>query len=51
MEIRGKTISYSSFKKKNENIKETQLIHEIDDLQNDLHDENIETLELKKNQS
>ena len=47
MEIRGKTISYSTFKKKNEKIKENQLIHEIENLQNDLRDENIATLEFK----
>ena len=50
MEIRGKTISYSSFKKKKENINENKLLSEIEELQNDIRDENIETLELKKSE-
>ena len=36
MEIRGKTISYSAFKKKTENILETKITEEIKQLEKKL---------------
>ena len=50
MEIRGKTISYSTFKKKEENIREKNLIHDIEILENDITNNNIDTLESKKSE-
>ena len=51
MEIRGRTISYASFKKKKENIEEEQLNFDIQDLESrdSLSDELINILEVKRN--
>ena len=48
MEIRGKSISYSSYKKREDNKQEKRLNDEISELENDLNDTNIYTLEAKK---
>ena len=48
MEIRGKSISYSSYKKREDNKQEKRLNDEITELENDLNDTNIYTLEAKK---
>ena len=40
MEIRGKTISYSSFKKKDTDKREINIIHEIDKIEQSLNTEN-----------
>ena len=50
LEIRGKTISYASFKKKMERGKEQMLLKEINTLQNNLTDDNVKLLEDKLNQ-
>lgn len=51
MEIRGKTVSYSSFKKKNEREAEKNLLSDIAELENDVDnlDNNINRLENLKN--
>ena len=56
MEIRGKTIAYSTFKKRQQENKETQLIDEIETLErennfekhNTLQEKNAELLEIRK---
>ena len=48
MEIRGKSISYSSYKKKETDKLETQLIKEIEGLESNLTQNNIDQLEIKK---
>lgn len=45
MEIRGKSISYSSYKKKSKNEKEKELIKNIQDLEDKLVEENVPKLE------
>ena len=50
MEIRGKTISYSTFKKKTELEKERELEKEIIDLEQSLQDNNVSHLEKLKTQ-
>jgi hypothetical protein len=53
LEIRGKTISYSSFKKKENNRKEKELIVEIENLERqhtNLDDHTMETIANKKNE-
>ena len=45
MEIRGKTISYSSHKKKVANEKEKELLKSIDDLELDISNSDLEVLE------
>ena len=51
MEIRGKTIAYSSFKKKMERETENKLLREIDNLENDVEnlENNMNKLENLKN--
>ena len=48
MELRGKSISFSSFKVKQRNNKETNLMTQISDLENNLTRENIEALDILK---
>ena len=48
MELRGKTISYSSFKKKERDKREQVLLDEIDLLECSVNNESIEDLENKK---
>ena len=48
MEIRGKTISYASFKKKEREEKEKELIDIIDDLETNIINTDLEYLENKK---
>ena len=50
LEIRGKTISYASFKKKMERGKEEMLLKEINTLQKNVTDDNVKLLEDKLNQ-
>jgi exonuclease III len=50
MEIRGRTISYSAYKKKVENVKEKSLIEEIQALEEDECTTNSELLEEKRNE-
>ena len=50
LEIRGKTISYASFKKKMEREKEEMLLIEINTLQKNITDDNVKLLEDKLNQ-
>ena len=50
LEIRGKTISYASFKKKMERGKEEMLLKEISTLQKKVTDDNVKLLEDKLNQ-
>ena len=51
MEIRGKTIAYSSFKKKESEKAETNLITEIQDLEDKLNeDRNVDILQTKKDE-
>ena len=49
MEIRGKTISYSSFKKKQETLLEQSLLKEIQALECDLDESLLPLIEDKKN--
>ena len=49
LEIRGKTISYASYKKNKERKEEKTLLEEISRLENNLCDDNLELLENKKN--
>ena len=48
MEIRGKTISYSSYKKKQKATRELDLIKEIQVLESTVHGDSIQYLESKK---
>ena len=48
LKIRGKTISYSTHKKKKENTKEQEVIKEIADLEKDLVQDKVAILEEKK---
>ena len=50
MEIRGKTISYASYKKKEDSKHEKQLNDEIAHLEKDVNDTNLESLERKKSE-
>ena len=50
MEIRGKTIAYSSFKKKQDDNKEKQLIQEIENMEKQNNNENQNTLQEKKSE-
>ena len=50
LEIRCKTISYASFKKKMEREKEEMLLKEINTLQKNVTDDNVKLLEDKLNQ-
>ena len=50
MEIRGKTISYSSYKSKNRRTLETQLISEIKEIESNLSEINKEKLDQVKNE-
>ena len=50
MNIRGKTISYSSFKKKQQDNKEEKLIKEIENLEKQNTNENQNVLQEKKNE-
>ena len=48
LEIRGKTISYASFKQKENSKKESQLMNDIKLLENALNDQNVHILEQKR---
>ena len=48
MEIRGKSISYSSFLKKKKSTEEKTLIEEIKTLEENLSETNLDLLEIKK---
>ena len=48
MEIRGKSISYASFKKKTNNMLENNLKEEIKELEKNTDNYNIEEIEIKK---
>ena len=50
MEIRGKSISYSSFKKKNENTRELELVKEIESLENNVVPSNVEYIQNLKSE-
>ena len=50
MEIRGKTISYASFKNKNREAREKNLIRTIADIENKKQNDNAEELEILKNE-
>ena len=48
MEIRGESISYASFKNKQRNNKESVLMKQIEELENNMDDDNAEQLEILK---
>ena len=48
MEIRGKTISYSSFKKKTQDKREKEIINEINILEENPDLENIKLIDVLK---
>ena len=50
LEIRGRTISYASYKKKKETEKENLLKREISELEKKVDENNLQTLEMKKEQ-
>ena len=50
MEIRGKTISYASFKNKNRGAREKNLIKTIADIENKKQNDSDEELEILKNE-
>lgn len=50
MEIRGKSLSYASYKKKTKGIHEANLINNIRNLENDLTSSNLEQLEQLKDE-
>ena len=50
MEIRGKTISYASFKNKTREAREKNLIRTIADIENKKQNDNAEELEILKNE-
>ena len=48
MELRGQSISYSCYKKKQTNTRESELIIEIEKLEHNLKENNIQSLDLLK---
>ena len=50
MEIRGKSISFASFKNKERDTREKYLIKTIADLENNETEDNLEQIETKKNE-
>ena len=50
MEIRGKTISYASFKNKNREAREKNLIKTIADIENKKQSDSDEELDILKNE-
>ena len=48
MNIRGKTLSYSSYKKKEQDRLEKMLISEINELEKSVNSDNVTNLETKK---